>query len=130
MSVVDGGTLRLQVDESNKSEKSTDYPFDIPAIYLDRWVDAGHRACCLDVDEESIVVSRGNEVTAYTKQSNFDLRLEDKNGDRFWTDRWSAHDGAIVDAREAVLYKVVTYDVAAGTKKKYNVVLEEEAEMG
>lgn len=135
-----GGSIRMIPDVKNKktipvSDEDFDsmfdegYPYRIPKVYLEGWMDPYES---LDLGEDSVVIVRDKHIVKYTKIGYKEFLAETETGESIWID--SREEGCfkgryLGDSRIAYEYAVEEYNIETSKKRKYKVVFEEESEM-
>ena len=113
----------------------SDYPFDIPKVYLEGACETYYPQIAFAWSDDSIIVVRDKVLTQYTKHSYAELLAEDEDGNVIWVDgRTAPYIGCwkgkyLDEVRGALEYDIEEYHLDTLEKKKYKVTLESTSKM-
>jgi hypothetical protein len=107
------------------------YPYRIPNIYLDGWVEDYPRNRLYTAGENSTILVYGGKIIKYNRLISTECKAKDENGNIIWVGREDIPEGIeYLDAyRDREEYEIEEFSLSKAEKKKYKVTLDEVSTM-
>ena len=133
-----GGRILMKADEYISFDEdvygASEYPFEEPTVFLNGYGEDWFPLDGLSWSDDSVILARKERVLVYTESHSTEVLTKNETGDVVWVNGRkelsrcaNAHPS---EMRPVTTYSVVEYDLNTLTKKKYNLLLEEERSFG